>query len=78
MEREIILERTRAGLAASRARGKFGGRPPSLDKGKMAAARAMLAASDMTAAEIAAQLGCAPSTLYRHVRGGRSAIAEAA
>lgn len=78
MERDIILERTRAGLAASRARGRQGGRPPALDKTKLAAAKAMLSSGELTAAEVAAQLGCAPSTLYRHVRGGRSAMTTAA
>ncbi len=37
----------------------------------MAAAKAMLASGSLTAAEVARQLGCAPSTLYRHVPGGR-------
>jgi DNA invertase Pin-like site-specific DNA recombinase len=77
MEREIIVERTRAGLAAAAARGRRGGRPPALDDAKIRAARAMLASGTMTASEVARQVGCAPSTLYRHVRGGRSAVATA-
>ncbi|WP_408015167.1 helix-turn-helix domain-containing protein [Roseomonas harenae] len=35
----------------------------------------MLAGGTMTAAEVARQVGCAPSTLYRHLPGGRSAAA---
>ncbi|MCX7380982.1 MAG: recombinase family protein [Alphaproteobacteria bacterium] len=74
MEREIIVERTRAGLEASRARGRVGGRPPALDEAKVRAARAMLAAGTMSAIEVAKQVGCAPSTLYRHLPGGRGAV----
>ena len=74
MEREIIVERTRAGLRAAAARGRRGGRPPSIDEAKVRAARAMLASGTMTTAEIAKQIGCAPSTLYRHLPGGRGAV----
>ena len=74
MEREIIVERTRAGLLAAAARGRRGGRPVALDEAKIRAARAMLASGDMSAIEVAQQLGCAPSTLYRHLPGGRSAL----
>jgi DNA invertase Pin-like site-specific DNA recombinase len=75
MEREIIVERTQAGLRAAAARGRHGGRPPALDEAKLRAAKAMLAGGTMTAAEVARQVGCAPSTLYRHLPGGRSAAA---
>ena len=74
MEREIIVERTRAGLAAAVARGRRGGRPPALDETKVRAARAMLASGTMSAAEVARQVGCAPSTLFRHLPGGRTAV----
>jgi resolvase-like protein/helix-turn-helix resolvase-like protein len=75
-EVELLRERTRTALAASRARGRIGGRPPSLDAIKVRAAKAMLASGTMTAAEVARQVGCSASTLYRHVPGGRTAIAE--
>jgi len=75
-EVELLRERTRAALAASHARGRIGGRPPALDAIKIRAAKAMLASGSMTAAEIARQVGCSASTLYRHVPGGRTAIAE--
>jgi DNA invertase Pin-like site-specific DNA recombinase len=78
MEREVLIERTRAGLAAAAARGRRGGRPPVLDADKLRAARAMLSSGTMTSTEIARQLGCAPSTLYRHLPGGRGALGEAA
>jgi DNA invertase Pin-like site-specific DNA recombinase len=74
MEVEIIRERTRAGLRAAAARGRRGGRPAALDEAQIRAAKAMLASGDMSAAEVAHQLGCAPSTLYRHVPGGRGAV----
>ena len=78
MEREIIIERTRAGLQAAAARGRRGGRPPALDEAKVRAAKAMLASGNMSAGEVAKQLGCAPSTLYRHLPGGRSGIEQLA
>jgi DNA invertase Pin-like site-specific DNA recombinase len=77
-EVELLRERTRSALAASRARGRIGGRPPALDPIKVTAAKAMLASGNLTAAEVARQLGCAPSTLYRHVPGGRTAMADPA
>src|SRR3954471_12957339 len=59
MEREIIVERTKAGLRAAAARGRRGGRPRSMDEAKIRAARAMLAGGTMTAGEVARQLGVA-------------------
>ena len=78
MEREIIVERTRAGLQAAAARGRRGGRPPALDEAQIRAARAMLASGNMSAIEVSQQLGCAASTLYRHLPGGRSGIEQVA
>ena len=77
-EVELLRERTRTALAASRARGRVGGRPPALDAIKVTAARAMLASGTMTASEVARQVGCSASTLYRHVPGGRTAVIESA
>ena len=56
------------------ARGRFGGRPPKLDRTKIAAAKAMMMSNDLTTTEIAHELGVAPSTLFRHFPGGRSAL----
>jgi DNA invertase Pin-like site-specific DNA recombinase len=75
-EVELLRERTRTALAASRARGRVGGRPPALDAIKVTAAKAMLASGTMTATEVARQIGCSASTLYRHVPGGRTAMTE--
>ena len=75
-EVELLRERTRTALAASRARGRIGGRPPALSAIKVRAAKAMLASGTMTASEVARQVGCSSSTLYRHVPGGRSALPQ--
>ena len=72
-ERSLIQERTRAGLDAARARGRVGGRPPALSADDLAVAKAMISDPDITMAEVARRLGVAPSTLYRHMPGGRSA-----
>jgi DNA invertase Pin-like site-specific DNA recombinase len=71
---ELLRERTRTALAASRARGRIVGRPPALDAIKV---RAMLASGTMTASEVARQVGCSSSTLYRHLPGGRTALPRA-
>jgi DNA invertase Pin-like site-specific DNA recombinase len=78
MEVQLLRERTRAGLAAARARGRRGGRPRALDPVKMQVARTLLAAGDLTVAEVADQIGCAPSTIYRSLPGGRRGIQHAA
>jgi DNA invertase Pin-like site-specific DNA recombinase len=75
-ERSIIRERTKAGLEAARARGKKGGRPPSLVAKDLATAKAMLSDPEITMEEVAKRLRVAPSTLYRHLPGGRGAIQE--
>jgi DNA invertase Pin-like site-specific DNA recombinase len=71
---DLQMDALHAGLAAAASRGRRGGRPVALDEFKIRAARAMLASGNMSAIEVAQQLGCAPSTLYRHLPGGRSAV----
>lgn len=63
-ERNLISERTKAGLAASRARGRQGGRKKKLSDKQIKAARNMLA-EKMNVTEVAAAFGVARSTLYR-------------
>lgn len=75
-ERSIIRERTKAGLDAARKRGKRGGRPPSLKDKDIQAAKAMLSDPEITVEEVARHLKVAPSTLYRHMPGGRSAVQD--
>jgi DNA invertase Pin-like site-specific DNA recombinase len=74
--RAIIRERTRAGLDAARARGRTGGRPPALTARKRTAAKALLADPTLTVEDGARQLRVAPSTLYRHLPGGRSVLRD--
>jgi len=75
-ERSIIQERTRAGLAAARARGRTGGRPPVLDDKDKAAAIALLRDPDIPVKEVARRLGISVAALYHHFPGGRSAVLE--
>jgi DNA invertase Pin-like site-specific DNA recombinase len=62
-----IHERTMAGLAAARARGRAGGRPRVMTKQKLKAAMAMMADRDNASRDIAARLGVSLSTLYAYV-----------
>ena len=73
-ERDVIRERTRAGLAAARARGRKGGRPKAAalsDARKVALAQALYADKAHSVAEICATLRVSRSTLYRHIKAGR-------
>lgn len=72
MERELIRERTRAGLNAARARGKLGGRKPKLDAAKLNAARRLLEGG-MPVSEVAGHLGVSRATLYRAIAASDSA-----
>ncbi len=62
--------------APAKARGRTGGRPPALGADDPTAAKAMLEANGISVAEVAARLNVAPSTLYRHLPGGRGAVAR--
>ncbi len=66
MERELILERTNAGLAAARLAGKVGGRRPSMTPSKLEAARKLLHAGQAPK-EVASVVGVSVATLYRHL-----------
>jgi DNA invertase Pin-like site-specific DNA recombinase len=77
-ERELMLERTHAGLATARAANRRGGRPKALNDGQIRRAKAMLADPMITVKEVAHELGTATSTLYRHIPGGRSSLTEQA
>ena len=67
-ERDLIRERTRAGLAAARARGRKGGRPRLLKNSKLAQARRLYADKSNEIDEICETLGVSRATLYRAVR----------
>ncbi len=65
MERDLIRERTLAGLAAARARGKQGGRRRILSDRQVKQAKLLLSHPDQTMEGIASSLGVSRSTLYR-------------
>lgn len=77
-ERSMILERTHAGLAAARARGRVGGRPRKLQNGDVDRARLLIANADLSAADIAQQLNVSLSTFYAYFPGLRRSKAKAA
>ncbi len=68
-ERDRIAERTREGLAAARARGRVGGRPPVMTTDKLATAK-MLLSQGRGISEIAGIIGVSRGTLYRHLAAG--------
>ncbi|MBV8917196.1 recombinase family protein [Bradyrhizobium sp.] len=68
-ERDLIHERTMAGLAAARARGRTGGRPRLMTRAKLRLAMAMMADRGNAAADVAEQLSISISTLYAYVDG---------
>ncbi len=68
-ERELIAERTRAGLAAARARGRLGGRPRKIDVAMLRMAMRSMANRDTNAQDLAQRLGITTTTLYMYVNG---------
>ncbi|MGO9752380.1 MAG: recombinase family protein [Solirubrobacteraceae bacterium] len=66
-ERELISERTTAGLASARARGRKGGRPYKMTPAKLRLAIASMGQPDTKIGELCAELGITRQTLYRHV-----------
>jgi DNA invertase Pin-like site-specific DNA recombinase len=72
-ERDLIRERTNAGLAAAKARGRVGGRPRKLKtNGKVTLARRMFADQSHSIPEICAALGISRATLYRYIKEAKS------
>jgi DNA invertase Pin-like site-specific DNA recombinase len=65
-ERDLIAERTMAGLAAARARGRMGGRPRKMDRAAL-----MMAMADRraVAGEVAQRLNLTTTTLYTYING---------
>jgi len=66
-ERDLIRERTQAGLEAARARGRRGGRPSVMTPEKVAVARGMYESGEHTVAAIAAVVGVSRASVYRHL-----------
>jgi DNA invertase Pin-like site-specific DNA recombinase len=75
-EREIIRERTRAGLDAARSRGRKGGRPRALSEKDLKDARALLNDPEITVEDVARRLGVGPSTLYRYLPAARQTVRD--
>ena len=66
-ERELISERTKAGLASARARGRKGGRPYKMTPAKVRLAAASMGQPGTNVGELCKELGITRQTLYRHV-----------
>lgn len=66
-ERELISERTRAGLASARARGRKGGAPYRMTPAKVRLAMAAMGKPETKVAQLCTELGITRQTLYRHV-----------
>jgi DNA invertase Pin-like site-specific DNA recombinase len=65
--RDLIRERTSAGLAAARVRGRHGGRPPVLTGHKLEAARELYRSGQYTVSAIVKTLGVSRASIYRHL-----------
>ncbi|PHV08849.1 transposon DNA-invertase [Janthinobacterium sp. BJB412] len=66
-ERNLIRERTQAGLLAARARGRMGGRPKRLDPAKLALALKLHRERNHTVEKICKMMGISKSTLYNYL-----------
>lgn len=73
LERDLISERTKAGLKAARRRGKRAGRPPSFTPEKRELA-VRLIEDGKGRAEVARMIGIAPATLRRHINGPAASL----
>ncbi|KAF0233618.1 MAG: resolvase, partial [bacterium] len=71
-ERELIAERTKAGLAAARSRGRNGGRPRKIDKATLKMAMAAMSDPTSIARDVAKKLGITTTTLYFYLNGDGS------
>lgn len=66
-ERELIRDRTMAGLASARARGRIGGRKAKMTPAKVRLAQAAMGQPETIVADLCRELGVSRQTLYRHV-----------
>ena len=66
-ERNLIRERTKAGLDAARARGRAGGRRPKLNEKQVREIKALLRDPDIHVADVAKRYGVSRTTLYKYV-----------
>lgn len=63
----MIRERTMAGLEAARARGRKGGRKPTMDEKKIALASKLMSDREVPISEVCGAVGVSRSTLYRYL-----------
>ena len=73
-ERNLIRERTYAGLAAARARGRTGGRPVALSDAKKALVIKLYKAKELTVQEVCEAVGISKPTLYKYVKEGSTNV----
>jgi DNA invertase Pin-like site-specific DNA recombinase len=66
-ERELMSERTKAGLVAARARGRRGGAPFKMTAAKLRLAMSAMRHVETHVGDLCRELGVTPQTLYRHV-----------
>ena len=71
-ERELISERTKAGIAAARTRGRLGGRRPKMDKQRVLMASHAMSDRETKASDVAKKLGITTTTLYNYINGDGS------
>lgn len=72
-ERDLIVERTHAGLERARAEGRVGGRPDALSDAQKAEIRVALAQGDTSARSLAKKYGVSPTTILKAAREGAAA-----
>jgi DNA invertase Pin-like site-specific DNA recombinase len=70
-ERNLMLERARAGLAAARAKGRVGGRRRKMGPVEVTKARQMLSKGELNADDVASMLRVSRRTLFRELRAAR-------
>jgi DNA invertase Pin-like site-specific DNA recombinase len=71
-ERDLIAERTKAGLAAARARGRAGGPPPKMDVALLRFAMNAMKDRDTSPAQLAKQINISTNTFYAYVNADGS------
>lgn len=77
-EKDLIRERTNAGLEAARARGRYGGRRSVMTPEKLKVAQQLYASREMNITEISGTLGVSRATIYRALNGAVAASKEEA
>lgn len=75
-ERELIVERTKAGLTSARARGRVGGRPRKMTKEAILMAMGAMSNPEAKPLDVCKKLGITPTTLYFYINGDGSPKAE--